>query len=161
MNLHTHTERRARLGFTPPPRIPVVRPIVKAVEPELEQPPSPQERRQRLIDAVAAQVAAWKRFNGNHYREPIGPPDLRVAFRDAPYPPEWAFEDAERLFGVTKHEILSTIKTNRVVQARAFVAHRLKPHRSYAQLGRMLKRDHTSIMHLIASYDDHGHRRQH
>lgn len=121
-------------------------------------------------------VSLWHRnparLYATRYAAPIGP--QRVVFVPPPKPQRSEVLAGrpmsirqERDFiadvcierGMSYSELLGEGKGRPVVSARAIVAHRLaKGGRSSAYIGRVLKRDHSSILKLLRRYTAEGER---
>ena len=65
------------------------------------------------------------------------------------------FENAAKIFEITDVEIKSKCRIQHLVKCRMFISFYLKDHGlTLARIGKLLNRDHTSIMHQLKTFND-------
>jgi len=98
-----------------------------------------------------------------HYPEPIGP--VRVVMGPVPdiaslkTPLKVLVETLCADLDVTAEDIIGKVRKHHLVKARARICHHLRE-RGYSltDVARRMKRDHTTILYLLNTYDRYGER---
>lgn len=119
------------------------------------------EVRRRLMMPPAARRR--RLYDLRHYPEPIGP--VRVVMGPVPdiaslkTPLKVLVEALCSDLGVTADDVLCKVRKAHLVKARARICHHLRGKGySLTDVARRMKRDHTTILYLLNTYDRYGER---
>ncbi len=119
------------------------------------------EVRRRLMMPPAARRRSL--YDLRHYPEPIGP--VRVVMGPVPdiaslkTPLKVLVEALCNDLGVTADDVICKVRKAHFVKARARISHYLREQGySLNDVARRMKRDHTTILYLLNTYDRYGER---